>query len=118
MKPQKRHVALHFAGARNRVIPQPKGVVGIISPWNYPLQLALSPLTCAVAAGNRCMVKMAANSQNLCRLLQRPRFRTHFRKIVAILPRVSASDFTALPFDHLIFTGSPRTGAGRDENRR
>ena len=69
MKPQRRRVSLWFAGAANRVIPQPKGIVGIVSPWNYPLLLAVSPLTSAVAAGNRCMIKMASHSQRLCRLM-------------------------------------------------
>ncbi len=47
---------------KNRVMPQPKGIVGIIVPWNYPLFLMCSPLTSALAAGNSCMIKMAANS--------------------------------------------------------
>ncbi len=112
MKPQRRHVSLHFAGARNRLIPQPKGVVGIIAPWNYPLFLVISPLTSALAAGNRCMIKMATNSQRLCKLLQ-GLFRQAFSEdVVAVLPGVSAQDFTPLPFDHLIYTGSP--GSGRD----
>jgi coniferyl-aldehyde dehydrogenase len=110
MKPQKRHVALHFAGARNRVIPQPKGVVGIIAPWNYPLFLVVSPLTSALAAGNRCMIKMAANSQGLCNLLHDLFGRVFPEDRVAILPRVAADDFTPLPFDHLIYTGSPASG--------
>ena len=110
MKPQRRHVALHFKGAHNRVIPQPKGVVGIIAPWNYPLFLVLSPLNSALAAGNRCMIKMAANSQRLCRLLKHLFRETISDEVVAVLPGVAASDFTPLPFDHLVFTGSPASG--------
>ena len=72
MKPQKRHVGLSFFGARNTVLPQPKGVVGIVTPWNYPLFLAFSPCISALAAGNRCVIKMAAKSQNLCRLMDNP----------------------------------------------
>ena len=49
-KPQKRHVGIAFAGAKNTVLPQPKGVVGVVTPWNYPLFLALSPATSALAA--------------------------------------------------------------------
>ena len=63
MKPQKRHIGLAYLGGSNTVIPQPKGVVGVVSPWNYPLFLALSPCISALAAGNRCIVKMASNSQ-------------------------------------------------------
>lgn len=109
-KPQRRHVSLWFTGADNKVIPQPKGVAGIISPWNYPLQLAVSPLASALAAGNRCMVKMAANSQGLCRLLHRLTSQALPEDLVAFLPEVPASEFTSLPFDHLIFTGSPQSG--------
>jgi coniferyl-aldehyde dehydrogenase len=109
-RPQHRHVSLWFMGAGNRVIPQPKGVVGIVSPWNYPLQLAVCPLTSALAAGNRCMVKMAANSQELCRLLQSLVSRVISEDLVAFLPGIAAGAFTALPFDHLIFTGSSRSG--------
>ncbi len=46
--------------ARTASIPQPKGVVGLVSPWNYPLFLTVSPLTSILAAGNRCMIKMAS----------------------------------------------------------
>jgi coniferyl-aldehyde dehydrogenase len=110
MRPQRRHTSLLFAGARNRVIPQPKGVVGIISPWNYPLQLAFSPLTSALAAGNRCMVKMAAKARTLCRLMAELVGAVLPRELVAVLPGVPAAEFTSLPFDHLIFTGSPASG--------
>lgn len=110
MKPQKRHVSLWFKGARNQVIPQPKGVVGIIAPWNYPLFLVISPLTSALGAGNRCMVKMAANAQRLSHLLHAILTPEFSEDLLAILPGVSARDFTPLPFDHLVFTGSPDSG--------
>jgi coniferyl-aldehyde dehydrogenase len=110
MKPKRRSVSVLFATGSNRVIPQPKGVVGIVSPWNYPLFLTVSPLTSVLAAGNRAMIKMAANSQNLCRLLAEL-FRAHFAEdTVAILPGVRAQDFSSLPYDHLIFTGSADAG--------
>jgi coniferyl-aldehyde dehydrogenase len=110
MGPQRRHVSILFATAKNRVVPMPKGVVGIISPWNYPLFLTLSPLTSVLAAGNRAMIKMASNSQNLCRLLAE-KFKGVFdEETVAILPGVRAQDFSSLPYDHLIFTGSADAG--------
>ncbi len=110
MKPQRRHVSVLFATGSNRVIPQPKGVVGIVSPWNYPLFLTISPLTSVLAAGNRAMIKMAAHSQNLCRLLHE-KFREQFAEdTVAILPGVRAQDFSTLPYDHIIFTGSADAG--------
>lgn len=110
MKPQKRHVAIWFFGAKNRVLPQPKGVIGVIVPWNYPLFLGISPITYALAAGNRVMVKMAKNSQNLCRLLNELAREKFGDDTLAFLPGVSAGDFTPLPFNHLIFTGSADSG--------
>ena len=110
MKPQRRHISMLFATGSNRVIPQPKGVVGIVSPWNYPLFLTVSPLISVLAAGNRAMIKMASHSQHLCRLLAEL-FRAQFgEETVAILPGVRAQDFSTLPFDHLIFTGSADAG--------
>ena len=110
MKPQRRHVSINFFTGSNRVIPQPKGVVGIVSPWNYPLFLTISPLTSILAAGNRAMIKMATNSQNLCALLHE-KFAGEFSEdTVAILPGVRGSEFSTLPFDHLIFTGSADAG--------
>ena len=110
MKPQRRHVSAMFATGANRVIPQPKGVVGIVAPWNYPLFLAVSPLTSVLAAGNRAMIKMASNSQHTCRLLAE-KIREQFSEdTLAVLPGVRAQDFSVLPFDHLIFTGSADAG--------
>ena len=113
MRPRRRHVDLAtFAGARNRLIPQPLGVVGVIVPWNYPLMLSFGPLVSAFAAGNRAMVKMSENSRRLAELL------------IEISPKYFPEDklaffddgggrgpaFSSLPFDHLIFTGSGATG--------
>jgi coniferyl-aldehyde dehydrogenase len=110
MAPEKRHTSVLFASGHNRVIPMPKGVVGIISPWNYPLFLTVSPLTSVLAAGNRAMIKMASNSQHLCRLLADKLRAVIPEDVVAILPGVRAQDFSTLPYDHLIFTGSADAG--------
>ena len=110
MRPQRRHVSVLFATGSNRVIPQPKGVVGIVSPWNYPLFLTAGPLTSVLAAGNRAMVKMATNSQHLCRLLAEKCQALFPEDVVAILPGVRAGDFSTLPYDHIIFTGSADAG--------
>lgn len=110
MAPQKRHVSVLFATGQNRAIPMPKGVVGIVAPWNYPLFLTISPLTSVLAAGNRAMVKMAANSQHLCRLLAEKLRAVFPEDTLAILPGVRAQDFSSLPYDHLIFTGSADAG--------
>ncbi|NND27852.1 MAG: aldehyde dehydrogenase family protein, partial [Myxococcales bacterium] len=110
MKPQRRPISWLFATGSNRLIPQPKGVVGIVSPWNYPLFLTLSPLTSVLAAGNRAMIKMASNSQHLCRLLADKFSEVFPEEVVAILPGVRAGDFSTLPYDHIIFTGSADVG--------
>ena len=110
MKPQRRSVSIWFAGAQNKVLPQPKGIVGLIAPWNYPLFLVMSPLASILASGNRCMIKMAANSSNLAALLSGLFKEAFDEEVVALLPGVKASDFTPLPFDHIVFTGSPETG--------
>jgi coniferyl-aldehyde dehydrogenase len=110
MRPERRSVSLVFATGRNRLIPQPKGVVGIVSPWNYPLFLTISPLTSALAAGNRAMIKMASHSQTLCRLLHEKLSAVLPEDAVAVLPGVPAREFSTLPFDHLIFTGSADAG--------
>lgn len=110
MKSQKRHTSLVFFGGSNRVIPQAKGIVGIVTPWNYPLFIALGPLICAIAAGNRVMVKQAANSQTLCNLLQKLFSEKISEELIAFLPGVPANEFSCLPFDHLVFTGSPKVG--------
>ncbi|MDD5030347.1 MAG: aldehyde dehydrogenase family protein, partial [Rhodoferax sp.] len=101
-----------FFGARNRVTPQPLGVVGVIVPWNFPLNLSLVPLSYIFAAGNRAMVKMSENSRHLCAYLM-----TH---LPAYFPpeKLQFFDetggvgiaFSKLKFDHLLFTGSGQTG--------
>lgn len=115
MKPQRRHAdLLTYPGARNRLIPQPLGVVGVIVPWNFPLLLAIGPLIAILAAGNRAMVKMSENSQHLARLLSELSPKYFPTNQLAFF--VDAGDgtlgpaFSQLPFDHLLFTGSSQTG--------
>ena len=110
MQPERRPISILFATGSNRLVPQPKGVVGIVSPWNYPLFLTVSPLISVLAAGNRAMIKMASNSQNLARLLQEKFSEAYSEDTVAILPGVPGRDFSTLPFDHIIFTGGADAG--------
>ena len=110
MRPQKRSTSIWLLGSRNTVIPQPLGVVGIVVPWNYPLFLCMSPLIGALAAGNRCMVKMAANSSHLSQLLQGLFAENFSADMLTIVHGAMGSEFSALPFDHLIFTGSGNSG--------
>ncbi len=113
MKPQKRAVDLrNFFGASNRVIPQPLGVVGVIVPWNFPLNLSIVPLTYIFAAGNRAMVKMSENSRHLARFLiehMPAYFPSDKLQFVDETGGVGV-EFSKLRFDHLLFTGSGTTG--------
>jgi coniferyl-aldehyde dehydrogenase len=113
MKPQKRHVDITlYPGAKNRVIPQPLGVVGLIVPWNFPVNLSFSQLTAVFAAGNRAMVKMSENSRALTRVLMEisPKYfpeekLTWFEETGGV-----GIEFSQIPFDLIIFTGSGQTG--------
>ena len=62
-----------FPGAKNRVVPQPLGIVGVIVPWNFPVNLTFLPLATAFAAGNRAMVKMSENSIALTTINNAPK---------------------------------------------
>ncbi|WP_297482744.1 coniferyl aldehyde dehydrogenase [uncultured Photobacterium sp.] len=112
MKPQRRHTSLWFKPAKNSVIPQPLGVVGIIVPWNYPLFLTIAPMVAALAAGNRVMVKMSEKSQHLCQLLQQLFVADFSDDHICIVAEEGQTGiaFSQLKFDHLIFTGSTTTG--------
>lgn len=112
MRPQHRSVSLWFQPGRAQVIPRPLGVVGIIVPWNYPLLLALSPLSAALAAGNRAMIKMSEFTPRTGALLASLVARYFPPEEVAVVlgdADVGAA-FAHLPFDHLLFTGSTAVG--------
>ena len=112
MKPQKRHTHLLFAPASNAVLLQPKGVVGIMSPWNYPAQLALLPLVTALAAGNRAIIKPSELTPVTAALLQELLSETFEEDLVSVVngEMELAQAFSATPFDHLFFTGSTAVG--------
>jgi coniferyl-aldehyde dehydrogenase len=112
MAPQRVSTALQFMPAKNRLMPQPLGVVGIIAPWNYPLQLTLAPAVGALAAGNRVMIKPSELVPRFSALLQEvmaAKFDATEIFVTGIDDETSRA-FAALPFDHLIFTGSTRVG--------
>jgi coniferyl-aldehyde dehydrogenase len=113
MKVQKRHVDVSmFAGGKNRVIPQPLGVVGIIVPWNFPVNLTFLPLASAFAAGNRAMVKMSENSIALTRLLKSISSRYLPEEKLMFFEETGGVgiEFSQIPFDLIVFTGSGQTG--------
>jgi len=112
MRPQERHVDMHFRPARARVVYQPLGVVGIMSPWNFPVGLSLMPLATAIAAGNRAMIKPSEFTPATSELMARMLGEIFPQEQVAVVmggPEVG-SEFSGLPFDHLVFTGSTPVG--------
>lgn len=112
MKPRRRATGIWFWPAPNRIVPQPKGVVGIMVPWNFPVNLAVAPLSAALAAGNRAMIKtseLTPATGELLRNLVAERFAPDHVSVVGGDVDV-AREFASLPFDHLLFTGSTAVG--------
>lgn len=112
MKPERRAVDMAFMPAKAKVVYQPLGVVGIIVPWNYPLFLSIGPLVCALAAGNRVMLKLSeftpATALQIKALLALV-FSEDQVCVVLGGPETGVA-FSQLPFDHLLFTGSTHVG--------
>jgi aldehyde dehydrogenase (NAD+) len=103
---------LALFGARSRVAVEPKGVVLIISTWNFPFNLALVPLVSALAAGNRCVVKPSELAPATSALLARMAEELFPPQEVAVVEgdAEAAKSLLAEPFDHVFFTGSARVG--------
>ncbi|EIL98874.1 aldehyde dehydrogenase [Rhodanobacter thiooxydans] len=112
MRPRRSLAGLAFLPARNVLIPQPRGVVGIIVPWNYPLYLAIGPLVDALVAGNRAMLKMSEFTPRFSGLFaeQVAKYFQPDEVVVVNGDAEVAQAFSTLPFDHLLFTGSTAVG--------
>jgi coniferyl-aldehyde dehydrogenase len=113
-RPEKRKVQfpLSLMGAKAEVRYEPKGVIGILSPWNFPVQLAFGPLMQVLAAGNRAMIKPSEFTERTSELMAELTAQYFQPEEVAVItggPEVAAA-FSSLPFDHLVFTGSTATG--------
>ena len=110
----KRHVQfpLGLLGAKAEVRYEPKGVIGILSPWNFPVNLSFGPLMQVFAAGNRAMIKPSEFTEKTS-LLTKELVEEYFTQdecaVITGGPEVAAA-FCELPFDHLVFTGSTPTG--------
>lgn len=113
MRPERRWTHWATWPSSGRVESVPLGVVGVISPWNYPLYLALGPLTAALAAGNRVMLKPSELTPQTSKVLAELIAETFAADHVTVINGgvEVAQAFSSLPFDHLMFTGS--TGVGR-----
>lgn len=112
MKTSPRKVGLAFQPASAKVLYQPLGVVGIIVPWNYPLFLAMGPLTCALAAGNRVMLKLSEATPATGLLFKQLLDSAFPQDLVnVVLGEADVGEaFSRLPFDHLLFTGATSIG--------
>ncbi len=110
--PKKKPVPMTMAPGNAYVRREPKGVVGIVAPWNYPMQLALAPLVAALAAGCRVMIKPSEFTPRTGELLKEALGELFSEEHVAVIeggPDV-AEAFCGLHFDHLFYTGSTHVG--------
>ena len=113
-RPEKRHTnfPLGLLGARSELRYEPKGVIGIVSPWNFPVGLTVSPLAQALAAGNRAMIKPSEFTERTSETMAELFARYFAPEEVAVVlggPEVGQA-FCKLPFDHLLFTGATSIG--------
>lgn len=114
MKPEKRSafMPMNFLGAKAHVHYQPKGVVGIMTPWNVPVNMIFSPLADVLGAGNRAMIKPSEYTPYTADIMQQLIAQYFEQTEVAVVtggPEIGAA-FSTLPLDHLIFTGATSIG--------
>jgi len=112
MKIQKVRTPLYLQPSHAYVQRQPLGVVGVVSPWNYPVQLSLGPVITALAAGNRVMLKPSELTPQTSALLAELIGKTFAPDELCVVlgDGALAAEFVGLPFDHLFFTGSTAVG--------
>ena len=110
VKPEKRKVEfpLGMLGSKAELQFQPKGVIGVISPWNFPVNLTFTPLAGVFAAGNRCMIKPSEFTEATSELMKELIAKYYSPEECVVVtggPDVGA-EFTKLAFDHILFTGA------------
>lgn len=112
MKPVRVRTPLYLQPSHGYLLRQPLGVVGVVSPWNYPVQLALGPVITALSAGNRVMLKPSELTQQTSALLAELIGKTFAADELCVVQGdgALAAEFCGLPFDHLFFTGSTAVG--------
>jgi coniferyl-aldehyde dehydrogenase len=112
MKPRRVSTPIYLQPARAHIQRQPLGVIGVIGPWNYPLQLTLGPAATALAAGNRVMLKPSELTPHTSALLAAVLNQAFATDEVCVVQGGAdvAHEFASLPFDHLFFTGSTAVG--------
>lgn len=112
MKPRRVPTGVQFLPGCNRLVRQPLGIIGIIAPWNYPLQLSLAPAIAALAAGNRVVIKPSELAPRFAALLTVLVERYFGPEEMAVVTggREVGQAFASQRFDHLVFTGSTKVG--------
>ncbi len=110
VKPNRRHAGLLLFPSKVCVHQQPLGVIGIITPWNFPINLSINPAITALAAGNRVMIKMSEFTPNTNRVLKKILGGIDEHVVFIEGEMEVSSAFSKLPFDHLFFTGSTEVG--------
>jgi len=112
MSPKRVAASLALLPGRGEIFPQPLGVIGIVSPWNYPYQLAMAPALGALAAGNRVLLKPSEHTPRTSELMAEL-VAAHFDPAefdVVLGDAEVGKRFVAQTFDHLFFTGSTAVG--------
>jgi len=112
MRSRRVPTSLAYQPASYRITPQPLGVVGVVSPWNYPYQMAIAPAVAAIAAGNRVMIKPSELTPRTSQLIHDAVAQSFDAEELGVV--LGDADvgraFVQLPFDHLLFTGSTQVG--------
>ncbi|GAM58092.1 aldehyde dehydrogenase [Vibrio ishigakensis] len=112
MAPSVRSSGALLSMSNVEVVYQPKGVVGIVTPWNFPIMLSVGPLISAITAGNRAMIKMSEFTPNTNKVLSDMLAQIYDQDEVVVVEGEAglSAEFTSLAFDHLLFTGSTAVG--------
>jgi coniferyl-aldehyde dehydrogenase len=112
MRSRRVPTSLAYQPASCRITPQPLGVVGVVSPWNYPYQMAIAPAVAAIAAGNRVMIKPSELTPRTSQLIHDAVAQSFDAEELGVVlgDEDVGRSFVSLPFDHLLFTGSTQVG--------
>jgi aldehyde dehydrogenase (NAD+) len=112
MKPKRVPTPMNMILTKSYVVHEPKGVCLIISPWNYPFQLAIDPLLYAIAAGNTAIIKPSEMTPHTSAIIKKMLAKMFKEEEVAVLEGDAqvAQALLKQPFDHIFFTGSPMLG--------
>ncbi|WFA09011.1 aldehyde dehydrogenase [Tissierella sp. Yu-01] len=114
IKPKRLNTPIYLQPANSYIYPEPKGIVLIVSPWNYPFQLSISPLIGAIAAGNCVLLKPSHQAKNTEYLLTKIIEQTFSNNYISVVTGPGSSAVSSLinnhRFDHIFFTGSVEAG--------